>query len=84
MFDGRAGKPPLLLLRAPQKEAPGGLMQIDAATRRNLEITETLRGEPAPTLFSLLDECATGMGSRVGDDPISHPDTAILAMLLAA
>jgi len=26
----------------------------------------------------------TGMVSRVGIDPISHPDTAILAMLLAA
>ncbi|TAN47819.1 MAG: DNA mismatch repair protein MutS, partial [Betaproteobacteria bacterium] len=39
--------------------------RMDAATRRNLEITETLRGEPAPTLFSLLDQCATGMGSRL-------------------
>ena len=27
-------------------------MRLDAATRRNLELTETLRGEPAPTLFS--------------------------------
>ncbi|MCC7549009.1 MAG: DNA mismatch repair protein MutS [Burkholderiales bacterium] len=39
-------------------------LRIDAATRRNLEITETLRGEPAPTLLSLLDTCRTGMGSR--------------------
>ncbi len=40
-------------------------LRMDAATRRNLEITETLRGEPAPTLFSLLDQCASGMGSRL-------------------
>jgi len=39
-------------------------LRIDAATRRNLEITETLRGEPAPTLLSLLDTCRTSMGSR--------------------
>ena len=30
------------------------------------------------------DGTITGMVSRVGVDPISHPDTAILAMLLAA
>jgi DNA mismatch repair protein MutS len=39
-------------------------IRLDAATRRNLEISETLRGEPEPTLLSLLDTCATGMGSR--------------------
>ncbi|MCX7962803.1 MAG: DNA mismatch repair protein MutS [Burkholderiales bacterium] len=46
-------------------ERPGDYLRMDPATRRNLEITETLRGEPAPTLFSLLDECATAMGSRL-------------------
>jgi DNA mismatch repair protein MutS len=39
-------------------------LRLDAATRRNLEISETLRGEAAPTLLSLLDTCATSMGSR--------------------
>ena len=38
---------------------------IDAATRRNLEITESLRGDAqALTLLSTLDRCRTGMGSR--------------------
>jgi DNA mismatch repair protein MutS len=46
---------------------------MDAATRRNLELTETLRGEPAPTLFSLLDECASGMGSRLLRHWLHHP-----------
>jgi len=48
-------------------------VRMDAATRRNLELTETLRGEPAPTLFSLLDECATGMGSRLLRHWLHHP-----------
>ncbi|MCA1245294.1 DNA mismatch repair protein MutS [Massilia sp. MS-15] len=38
---------------------------LDAATRRNLELTETIRGQEAPTLFSLLDGCRTAMGSRL-------------------
>src|SRR5882762_10246086 len=46
---------------------------MDAATRRNLELTETLRGEAAPTLFSLLDECASGMGSRLLRHWLHHP-----------
>lgn len=40
-------------------------LRLDAATRRNLEITATLRGEPAPTLLSLLDGCASPAGSRL-------------------
>src|SRR5205814_10182518 len=48
-------------------------VRMDAATRRNLELTETLRGEPAPTLFSVLDECATGMGSRLLRHWLHHP-----------
>jgi DNA mismatch repair protein MutS len=46
-------------------ETPSDLVRIDPATRRNLEIAETLRGEPAPTLLSLLDACSTAMGSRL-------------------
>ena len=42
----------------------GDLIDLPPTTRRNLELTQTLRGEDAPTLFSLLDTCATGMGSR--------------------
>ena len=48
-------------------------VRLDAATRRNLELTETLRGEPSPTLFSVLDECATGMGSRLLRHWLHHP-----------
>src|SRR3954463_10395822 len=54
-------------------ERAGEYLRLDAATRRNLEITETLRGESAPTLFSLLDECACGMGSRLLRHWLHHP-----------
>jgi DNA mismatch repair protein MutS len=54
-------------------ERAGEYVRMDAATRRNLELTETLRGEAAPTLFSLLDECATGMGSRLLRHWLHHP-----------
>ena len=40
------------------------LIDLPLSTRRNLELTQTLRGEESPTLFSLLDTCMTGMGSR--------------------
>ncbi|QIL69710.1 DNA mismatch repair protein MutS [Diaphorobacter sp. HDW4B] len=43
----------------------GELINLPATTRRNLELTKTLRGEDSPTLFSLLDTCMTGMGSRL-------------------
>ncbi|HEY8050639.1 MAG TPA: DNA mismatch repair protein MutS, partial [Ramlibacter sp.] len=40
------------------------LIDLPPTTRRNLELVQTLRGEESPTLFSLLDTCMTGMGSR--------------------
>jgi DNA mismatch repair protein MutS len=48
-------------------------LALDAATRRNLEITETLRGETKPTLFSLLDQCKSAMGSRLLYKWLHHP-----------
>ena len=46
-------------------EAENEFIGLDAATRRNLELTETIRGQESPTLFSLLDGCRTAMGSRL-------------------
>jgi DNA mismatch repair protein MutS len=37
---------------------------LDPATRRNLEIVDTLSGDARATLFALLDGCATAAGSR--------------------
>ncbi|MCL2021404.1 MAG: DNA mismatch repair protein MutS [Betaproteobacteria bacterium] len=46
---------------------------LDPATRRNLELTETLRGQSSPTLFSLLDCCVTSMGGRLLRHSLHHP-----------
>jgi DNA mismatch repair protein MutS len=46
---------------------------MDPATRRNLELTRTLSGEEAPTLFSILDNCCTPMGSRLFRRWLHHP-----------
>ena len=48
-----------------QVQRVGDLIDLPLTTRRNLELVQTLRGEDAPTLFSLLDTCMTGMGSRL-------------------
>jgi DNA mismatch repair protein MutS len=49
------------------------LIDLPPATHRNLELTETLRGEKAPTLLSVLDSCKTGMGSRLLRHWLTHP-----------
>ncbi|KXS32658.1 MAG: DNA mismatch repair protein MutS [Candidatus Gallionella acididurans] len=60
-------------IRSMQVYSADRYVRMDAATRRNLEITQTLRGEPAPTLLSLLDTCATNMGSRLLHNWLHHP-----------
>ncbi len=58
-------------------ELPASFMVLDEVTRRNLEVAETLRGEAAPTLLSLLDVCETAMGSRLMREWLSAPLTEI-------
>ena len=60
-------------LRGLTVELEGAYLGLDLATRRNLELTETLRGQPSPTLFSLLDNCVTSMGSRLLRHTLHHP-----------
>ena len=48
-------------------------VRMDAATRRNLEITETINGAASPTLFSLLNASATSMGARLLRDWLTQP-----------
>jgi DNA mismatch repair protein MutS len=52
-------------VRSLTTETENEFIGLDAATRRNLELTETIRGQESPTLFSLLDHCRTAMGSRM-------------------
>jgi DNA mismatch repair protein MutS len=73
-------------VNAVSAERAAEFLRMDAASRRNLELTETLRGEPAPTLFSQLDRCASGMGSRLLRHWLHHPlrDRATVAKRHAA
>jgi DNA mismatch repair protein MutS len=52
-------------VRSLQVQRDDELIDLPLATRSNLELVQTLRGEDAPTVFSLLDTCRTGMGSRL-------------------
>ncbi|CAE6509862.1 DNA mismatch repair protein MutS [Nitrosomonas nitrosa] len=60
-------------IKSLQVEHNENYLRMDAATRRNLEISETLRGESSPTLMSLLDTCSTSMGSRLLRHWLHHP-----------
>ncbi len=55
-------------------------IQLDAATRRNLEIDMTLRGDASPTLYSLLNTSQTAMGARLLRHWLHHPlrDTSLI------
>ena len=54
-------------------ETTSAYIQLDAATRRNLEIDLTLRGEATPTLYSLLNTTQTAMGARLLRHWLHHP-----------
>jgi DNA mismatch repair protein MutS len=55
-------------------------IQLDAATRRNLEIDMTLRGDASPTLYALLNTTKTAMGARLLRYWLHHPlrDSALV------
>jgi DNA mismatch repair protein MutS len=48
-------------------------MTLDAATRRNLELIETLRGETKGSLLGVLDQTVSPMGKRLMGQWVSQP-----------
>ncbi len=50
-----------------------GYMALDSATRRNLELTESLSGERKGSLLGVLDRTVTAMGSRLLRERVSRP-----------
>ncbi|MCL4104927.1 UNVERIFIED_CONTAM: hypothetical protein GTU68_018634 [Idotea baltica] len=63
----------LPLLRRPTREAGSGQMQIDAATRRNLEITQSLSGGKQGSLIATIDRTVTAAGARLLERRVSGP-----------
>jgi DNA mismatch repair protein MutS len=60
-------------LRPPEAYALAGYLGLDVATRRNLELLETLRGERRGSLLWVLDSTVTPMGGRRLRDWILYP-----------
>ncbi len=60
-------------IKALRVERDDAYLRMDAVTRRNLEISETILGGASPTLLSLFDTCSTNMGSRLLRHWLHHP-----------
>jgi DNA mismatch repair protein MutS len=63
----------LPLLRPPQRHTGAALMQIDTATRRNLELVRNLSGERRGSLLASVDRTVTAAGARLLDRRLSGP-----------
>ncbi|WP_306114365.1 MULTISPECIES: DNA mismatch repair protein MutS [unclassified Roseovarius] len=63
----------LPLLRPPVREDHTEVLQIDAATRRNLELTHALSGGRAGSLLSSIDRTVTAGGGRLLERRLSSP-----------
>jgi len=71
-------KPEMLGISTILVERPNQYLRMDAITRRNLELTESLRlasqpGAESTTLYSILDRTRTAMGSRALRHALHHP-----------
>lgn len=73
----RTQKGKLPYLSRLSKMASNTTMEIDAATRRNLELTQTLNGERKGSLLSIIDKTITGAGARLLHARLSSPLTDI-------
>ena len=67
----------LPLLQPPVQETTSGVMQIDAATRRNLELTHALSGGRAGSLLSAIDRTVTAAGARLLERRLSSPSRTL-------
>ena len=63
----------LPLLRVPVRERAEGGMQIDAATRRNLELTISQTGGRDGSLLAAIDRTVTAAGGRLLERRLSSP-----------
>jgi DNA mismatch repair protein MutS len=70
----------LPLLAPPRRLAAGAVMEIDAATRRNLELTETLTGDRRGSLLAAIDRSVTGAGARLLAEHLAAPLTDAAAI----
>ncbi|WP_107846356.1 DNA mismatch repair protein MutS [Litoreibacter ponti] len=67
----------LPLVRPPVREKASRVVQIDAATRRNLELTETLSGTRKGSLLATIDRTLTAGGARLLGQKLGSPSTEL-------
>ncbi|MEP2029740.1 MAG: DNA mismatch repair protein MutS [Paracoccaceae bacterium] len=67
----------LPLIAKPHRESSERTVQIDAATRRNLELTHSLSGGRSGSLLSVMDRTTTAGGARLLERRLSSPSRAL-------
>ncbi len=72
-----AARPPLAF---PSRQRQGAIMEIDAATRANLEITRTLSGARGGSLLAAIDLSVTPAGGRLLAERLAGPLTSVAAV----
>ncbi len=64
-------------LEIPKQLAQGATLEVDAATRRNLELTVTLNGQRKGSLLDVIDRTVSGAGARLLSVWLSSPLTNV-------
>jgi DNA mismatch repair protein MutS len=67
----------LPLMRPPVQEGHSAAMQIDAATRRSLELTHAMNGGRQGSLLHCIDRTATAGGARLLERRLSSPSCSV-------
>ena len=65
------GKIPFI--QNPQKVTEGGMVEIDGATRRSLELLESVNGDKNLSLLGTIDRTVTGAGGRLMASRVANP-----------
>ena len=74
-YTERTQKGKLPYLEAPKQIASGAVLEIDAATRRSLELSRTMSGERKGSLLHCIDRTVTAAGARMLHARLSAPLT---------
>lgn len=69
------------LLQKPSQESAAQTMQIDAATRRSLELTQANAGGRAGSLVATIDRTVTPGGARLLDRRLSQPSCKVAEII---
>ncbi len=64
-------------LSTPKRLGDGQVMEIDGATRRNLELSVTMSGERRGSLLATIDRTVTGPGARLLGEWMAAPLTSV-------